>query len=305
MKTYCVIDASNIMYRSFYAHPKEDDDTVAGIAAHTTLLTLSKYYNQFKGPKMILAFDRSNWRKVYTKSHKCISGKVYKGNRRQNMTPRQKQRYELFIEHCNEFETMIRDKTGVITLANDGLEADDLIAGFVQTIGVQEPDSQIIIVSTDKDLLQLLKHKNVRLLNPATGKDRDLSEWNNDADLFMFEKCIRGDRGDNVQSALPRCRQTRILKAYNDDYERANLMEETWTDHENKEFKVKDLFNENKKLMDLECQPDDIQLKTIKTIVESLNNPGKFSYFHFMKYLGDRDLKKIASQADNFAKILS
>lgn len=302
---YLCFDMSNILYKTFFVHKNEDDDTIAGIASHSALVTLNKYYKEFKPTHMVFCFDRSNWRKEYTKTDQCLSGKVYKGQRRQNMTQRDKERYAIFMDHMNEFEEMIRKKTAIISLADDGLEADDLLAGVVQTMGVQEPDSEFIIVSSDKDLIQLLGYPNTTLINPADGKPRTLDEWGGDANLFMFEKCIRGDVGDNVQSAYPRLRKTRMMKAWEDEYERANLMMETWTDQNGKEFRVKDLFEENKLLMDLSSQPEEIQIKIVKTVLEGMRDPGKFSYFHFMKYLGKYELKKIAEQVDQFVPMLS
>lgn len=302
---YLVLDVTNILYRTFFAHKTEDDITVAGLAAHTALVTINKYYREFKPHKILMCFDRSSWRKEYTKSTECISGKPYKGNRRQKMTPKEKEKYELFLSHIADFEEMIRDHTTIVTLAGDGLEADDLVGGSIQVISVMEPEAEFVIVSGDKDMIQLLKHKNTTLIDPATGKKRTLDDWDGDADLFMFEKCLRGDLGDNVQAALPRVRKTRILKAYQDEYERANLMMERWTAPNGREFLVKDLFNENILLMDLESQPDDIQEKIVNTVIDGLNDPGTFSYFHFMRFLGKYELKKVAEQAEQFVPMFS
>lgn len=301
---YLIFDITNILYRTFFAHKTEDDITVAGLASHTALVTLNKYYRQFSPRKIVMCFDRTSWRKEYTKSDLCLSGKVYKGNRRQKMSPKDKERYELFLQHLNDFEVMLRDHTSIITLAGQGLEADDLIAGVVQTMSVTEENSSFVIVSSDKDMIQVLRYPKVRLINPADGKDRTLDEWDGDADLFMFEKCIRGDAGDNVQSALPRCRKTRIKKAYTDPYEYANLMMEAWSNQDGKEFVVKHLYEENKLLMDLTCQPEEIQQTIVKTILEGFKSPGTFSYFHFMKFLGKYELKKIAEQAETFVPML-
>lgn len=302
---YLVFDITNILYRTFFAHKTEDDITIAGLASHAGLITLNKYYRHYKPHKVVMCFDRSSWRKQYTKSEHCISGKLYKGNRRQKMTPKEKERYNLFLTHLADFEQLIKENTSIITLAGDGLEADDLVAGVIQTVGVQEDDAEFVVVSSDKDLIQLLGYPNVSLINPADGKERTLEEWDGDAELFMFEKCIRGDIGDNVQSALPRCRSKRIRKAYTDTYERANLMMETWKDPSGKEYVVKQLFEENKLLMDLREQPEDIQKQIIKTVLEGFEDPGTFSYFHFMKFCGKYDLKKVAEQAEQFIPMMS
>ena len=306
---YLLFDAGNILYRTFYAHKTEDDITVAGLAANTALLTINKYFKMHKPCKVVMAFDRSSWRKKYTASDECISGKPYKGNRRQNMTAKEQERYELFLQHVEDFESMIREHTSIMAMADDGLEADDIIAGMCQTISIKEPNSEVIIISADKDLMQLLRHSNVRLLDPGSGDYRTLDDWDNDADLFMFEKCIRGDSGDNVQSAFPRVRRTRIVKAYTDQYEKTNLMEHEWTlptsDGEGKKFKVKDLYKENILLMDLEAQPKAIKLKMIQAVLAGLNEPGRFDYFNFLRFLGRYELKRISENLDNFVPLLS
>ncbi len=301
---YLLFDMSNLLYRTFFAHTQEDDTTIAGLASHSALVTLNKYFREYKPHKVVAAFDRPSWRKDYTASEECVSKKPYKGNRRQTMTPSEKLKYEQFCAHLNDFETLITDYTTIISLAAAKLEADDLMAGFVQ-VQTLDPTNEIIIISQDKDMIQLLRFPNVRVVDPATGKDRTLAEWDNDADYFMFLKCIRGDPGDNVQSALPKIRETRIKKAYTDTFERANLMNETWKGPNDNEFMVKKLYKENQLLMDLQMQPDDIQRLIVQTVVKAVKNPGKFSYFQFLQFLGKYELKKVAEQADSFVPLLS
>ena len=306
---YLLFDAGNILYRTFYAHKGEDDITVAGLAANTALLTLNKYFKLYKPNKVVMAFDRHSWRKDYMAEDGRVSVKPYKGNRRQNMTKKEEEKYQLFLQHVEDFEEMIRDHTAIASLACDGLEADDVIAGMVQTLEVTEPDSEVILVSQDKDMIQLLRHPNLRIIDPATGDDRTLDDWDGDADLFMFEKCIRGDGGDHVQSAYPRVRSTRIRKAYEDDYEKANMMEHEWelpiNEDETKTVKVKDLFKENIILMDLTAQPDDIQKSMVKTVLIGLRNPGKFDFFSFLRFLGKYEMQRVADNVDSFIPMLS
>lgn len=311
MRKILVFDISNMLYRTFFVNKmKHSVEESAGLAHHAALITLNKYFRNFKPHKVVMAFDRTSWRKAYTADEElCISGKPYKGNRRQNMTPAEKEMFAKFIRHINDFEDMITKQTSVICLAGDGLEADDLIAGVTEAL----PDDEVIIVSADKDLIQLLRGPNVKLIDPATGKDRRTllnEEYNGDVDYFMFEKCIRGDTGDNVQSAFPGVRKTRIKKAYTDAFERVNLMNETWSigakgTDEFKEFIVKDLVEENKLLMDLTAQPDIIKEMVKKVIDEAFENPGQYSHFHFLKFLGKYELKKISEQVDNFVKMFS
>lgn len=300
---FMVLDISNLLYRTYYANKSEDELTIAGLAQHQALITLNKYYKLYSPDKIVMAFDRKNWRVGYTLSDQCISGKKYKGNRRKDMTESERAKYEAFLEHLHQFEDLMKMHTSIICLAADGLEADDLVAGFVQKFSGQE--NEIIAISTDKDYIQILGHENVKLINPVDDTERTLEEWDGSAELFMFEKCIRGDSGDNVQSAYPRVRKTRIMKAWNDPLERVNMMEETWTNHEGKTMLVKEVFKENELLMDLAKQPQEWRDLMETTINENMENPGKFSLFPFMQYLGKFEMKKVAHNITTYAEMLS
>ena len=252
----------------------------------------------------MMCFDRPSWRKKYTQSGECISGKLYKGNRRKKMSPAEKEKYEKFQDHIQEFEEIMKIHTSAVVLAGDGLEADDLIGGVADILSLDD-DNEIYIITADKDMIQCLKNPQVTLINPADGKARTLDDWDGDADLFMFEKCIRGDTGDNVGSAFPRVRKTRIMKAYTDPLEHTNLMHETWTDPTGKEFVVKELFKENELLMDLSKQPEIIRKQIIQTILREMENPGSYSHFHFLKFLGKYEMKRVAAQLETFVPMLS
>lgn len=303
-KHYLVFDASNILYKTFYANKQHDVDMASGLAHHTALTTLNKYFKKFKPHKVIMAFDKPNWRKEYTKSDQCVSGKLYKGNRRQKMTPSEKEKFERFIAHVQEFEQLLREHTSVVCLSADGCEADDLIAIFTQ---IYEND-RTTVVSADKDLLQLLRNPNVTLHDPGSGKSRSLDEWGNDADYFLFEKCFRGDASDNIEKAYPGIRKTRIQQAYQDDYLKNNIMKherKIVIDGVEKEVKVEDLFKENMMLMNLTKQPEYIQKTAIKEIMHEMDNPGKYSYFHFLQFCGKYGLKNISKNAEVFGDMLS
>lgn len=300
---YLLVDSSNLLYRSFYANREEDNMTIAGLAHLGAFLTINKHFKIHKPDKVVLLFDRPNWRKPYTKSDLCLSKRIYKANRRKDQTQADKDKFEAFVEHINEFETLVNEHTSVICMSAEKLEADDLAGGFVEEYS--SDDNKITVISADKDYIQLLKYPNVRLIDPATGKDRTLDEWDGDADLFMLEKCIRGDSGDNVMSSYPRCRKTRIVKAHSDPLEYTNLMHEQWTHPDGRTITVKDAFAENKTLMDLTCQPDDIKTLIQHTILTAMKHPGSYSYFHFLQFCGKFEMKKLALQADQFTKLLS
>jgi 5'-3' exonuclease len=282
---------------------QESEDTIAGLAMHSALNTMNKYFKMFNPDKLVMVFDRNSWRKDYTASEKCLSKRAYKGNRRQNMTPAQQAKFERFKYHLGEFEELITNCTTVVTLAQVHLEADDLIAGFAKMYGGN--NNQITIISADSDLLQLTRYEGVTVISPITDKPQSLADYDGDPLYYLFQKCVRGDSTDNVQSAFPRVRSTRIKAAYDDPYEMVKLMKETWINEREVEFVVEALFKENQLLIDLEMQPENIRMLIDETIEEEMEKKKKFSMFFIMKFIGKFQLKKIQGSIDQYVNMLS
>jgi 5'-3' exonuclease len=255
--------------------------------------------------KVVMCFDRSSWRKEYTADKPFL--KPYKGNRRQDMTPAQKAKYERFCNHLKEFESLIINHTTIATLYGERLEADDLIAGFVQ----RECDNNIVIITADSDMAQLLKYDNVDVISPITDKRQaSLDKFDGDPLYYLFHKCIRGDASDNVAAAYPRVRSTKIKEVYDDamtgdGYKYINFMNQTWTDQNKQEFTVAEMFKHNQILIDLEYQPADIKSAIESVITAEHHRERQFSYFHILKFIGKYKLKKLADNIDNFIPMLS
>lgn len=301
-----LIDASALLHRSFYANKSLEEEYISGMVNFQFLNIVNKYFNKTKATKVILTFDRSNWRKEFTLSGKAVSKKVYKGHRRKDFTLKQNQLYKKFLEAMNDFEELMKNHTNVIVLAQELLEADDLIAGVCHKYG--NTNNEITIITTDRDMLQLLKYPNVKIMDPKDGKLLTLGEWNNDVDWFLFMKAFRGDTSDNIEKALPGVRKTRLLKAYNDEFERAQIMEEEWNTLDSEgngiTYKVKDLFKENMTLMDLSMQPTEVKQLMDFTIKEGMQRKKRFCMFKFAKYCHKRDLSKITDNISKYTSLL-
>lgn len=305
-----VVDTNNILFRVAAAQTKYQFQATAeenaGLALHMALMSIRSRFKALKPEQVALSFEGSqNWRKTYTKSADCISQRVYKANRTKD--PSQIG----FFELIRAFEQLVREHSSIICLSHPLLEGDDVIAGYAQRFS-QEGD-HVSILSGDKDFLQLLTHPNISLINPEDGKDRrDHKKFPVDFDphYFMFEKCFRGDSGDNVLPAYPRVRSTRLKKAWTDAYERSNLLNETWDfvhpeTGAMRELKVGDLYEENRLLMDLTAQPDHVRQAIDETITAAQTSHGKFSYFHFQKFCGKYGLKQVAEKGHDFAELFS
>lgn len=304
-----VLDTSHLLFAVASAHARhseQDPKDLAGLAVHSAINVLNKYYKKFKPGEIALIFEgRKNWRKAYTRSEACISKRLYKGNREKGGDS-----MEIFFELINAFQDLIRSHTSLLCLQHDELEGDDSFAAYVQHYADIEGE-EIIGVSGDRDFVSLLKYKNFTLINPDTGKPRLVADvcGVDDAEYFMFEKAIRGDKGDNVFPAYPRVRVTRIKKAYENDLERLNLFNETWSelqdDGSERIMKVGDLFEENMLLMALDKQPENIRQIMSTLVPTARENAGKFSIFHFSRFCGKYGLAQIGDRVDQYGDLFS
>lgn len=81
-----------------------------------------------------------------------------------------------------------------------GAEADDIVATLVEAGSVEfiNNNNPILIVSGDKDFIQLQRYPNVRQWDPINKRRIE----HNDPDRYLREHIIRGDTGDGVPNVL-------------------------------------------------------------------------------------------------------
>ena len=136
-----LIDGNNIAYRAFYAIP-DNISTSSGIITNAVLgftNMLLKLIEEQHPDTILCAFDS----KIPTFRHKIFDR--YKINRKKMPT-------ELSIQFPLIKEVL--DAFNIIYLEKDGFEADDILAEIVNSI--KDEFNQIIIVTGDKDILQLV-----------------------------------------------------------------------------------------------------------------------------------------------------
>jgi 5'-3' exonuclease len=300
-----VFDISNVLFRvaAMQKHtggPSQYSASVDDLVAmsfYISLQSISKWYRKFKPDFVVFSFEGgTNWRKAYTAEHKMIR-RQYKANR--VIDPEMAHFYKLI----DSFKELITNHTSICCISVPDMEGDDVIAAYCLLNAAE--DKQITIVSGDKDYIQLTKLPNVKLVDPDTGKQRNQpgdKDYQEDIDYWLFLKCIRGDSGDNVPSAYPRVFEKKIKLAYADDYERMNFMNVRWTDENDVEHRVGDLYAHNQVLMDLTAQPDDIKLRLYEA-VDKQSHPDSlatYSHFHFLRFLGKFKLVRVAEEANKF-----
>ena len=156
---------------------------------HAVLNTIRMYHHKFRdeyGQLIVCCDAKDNWRKD--------AFKYYKANRK---TTRDKSDFdwvELYrILHIVREEISENFPYKVVYI--EGAEADDIIATIVMKRNEQKP---VLILSSDKDFVQLQKYKNVNQYSPLTKKFLNTDNPN----TFLREHILRGDTSDGVPNFL-------------------------------------------------------------------------------------------------------
>ena len=322
--TYILVDTANTFFRARHVI-NGDADIKLGMAFHITLNSIKKAWQDFGGSHVVFCLEGRSWRKDHYAP--------YKRNRsdaRAAHTEREAEEEKVFWEAFDTFKEFITDKTNCTVLQNPQLEADDLIAGWIQS----HPNDNHVIISTDTDFVQLIA-PNVKQYNgvqevtithegyfdakgkPVIDKKTQEPKAAPDPQWLLFEKCMRGDTSDNVFSAYPGVREKGtknkigLREAYGDRDSKGfnwnNMMLQRWTDHEGKEHRVKEDYERNRTLIDLSAQPDEIKALIAETIATATSANKNISQvgIRLMKFCNLYDLKKISEQAQAYAEPLN
>jgi hypothetical protein len=314
---YIIVDTANCFFRARHIARGSADEKI-GMSLHVTLASIKKAWQDFNGDHVVFCLEGRSWRKDYYAP--------YKRNRteaRAALTEKEAEEDKLFWETFDKFKEFVTEKTNCTVMQHPRLEADDLIAGWIEN----HPDDQHIIISTDSDFVQLIA-PNVKQYNGVMetttthegifdkkGKrviDNKTKEPKNipDPEWLLFEKCMRGDPTDNVFSAYPKVRKNKLQEVFEDRKSKGfawnNMMLQRWVDHNGEEHRVLDDYERNRQLIDLKHQPDDVKeiiLETIKTnsVPKTVDQVG----MRLLKFCGLFDLVKIGEQAQSYAAPLN
>jgi DNA polymerase-1 len=183
MKTLMIVDAYNFLFRAYFALPQLTHNGIPVGAVYGFINILLKYIGT--NPEyLVIASDtgKSTFReKIYDQ---------YKINRPpvpSDLTPQ----FFLLRELVSAFNFNF--------IEQDGYEADDIIATLVKRF--KSKDLKIIIVSSDKDLMQLVSD-NVLILDPIKNIFFDSNEVKKKFDVFPHQivdyLSLVGDASDNI-----------------------------------------------------------------------------------------------------------
>ena len=323
-KTYILVDTANTFFRARHVIRGDLNDKI-GMSIHTVLGSVRKAWRDFKGNHVVFCLEGRSWRKDFYAPYKR-----QRAEGRAAMSPSEQEEERVFWETFDNFKDFIINKTNTTVLQHPQLEADDLIAGFIQA----HPDDHHVIISTDGDFAQLIAPnvkqyngvmeittthegyfdaKGKRVVDKKTKQDKPAP----DPSWLLFEKCMRGDTSDNVFSAYPGVRtkgtknKVGLQEAYADRNTRGfnwnNMMLQRWVDHNGEEHRVLDDYNRNVTLCDLTAQPENIKVLIKETITTATTADKDIPQVgvRLLKFCAEYDMQKISEQIQSYAEPLN
>lgn len=235
---------------------------------HIVLNTLRSHIKKFKSEygDVVLCLDsRHYWRKqIYP---------YYKAHRKES---REKSSldWNLIFKVLNELKEDLKNHFPYRVIEVDSTEADDIIGTLTPRIS---PHEKVLIISSDKDFVQLQKYSNVKQYNPMMGVF--VTSKNPVKDLK--EKIIRGDAGDGIPNFLSED-EVFVLKNRQKPISSKKLND--WLEQDPKDFCNEEMlrnYKRNQMLIDFDYIPEDIRQQIISEFdrIKPATKQNLYKYF--------------------------
>ena len=234
--------------------------TEENMIRHTILNSLRMYNKRHreKYGQMVICVDSSSWRKQYFS--------YYKAKRKTNRDQSSMDWDAIFVI-LNQLVEDLKNNFPYKVIKVDGAEADDIIGTLVMNTQEFGQHEEVMIISSDKDFIQLQKYDNVKQWSPIQKK----AVVDKNPRKYIFEHIIKGDKGDGIPNILSpdnaivdEIRQSPITQKKLDAWlENIDNLESFMTQDEYRNY------IRNKNLIDLSLIPEDLQTKIINSFTEA------------------------------------
>ena len=182
-----LLDFSQTVIGSYMGVAHGASEVDEDLLRHLVLSTIKTFRTKFHGEygEMVICTDSSrNWRREIFPQYKANR----KAKRKDDHT-----NWQHLFDCLNTIRDEIRDNFPYKVLHIDTAEADDIIGVLVKKY-TEEPT---LILSSDKDFIQLQKYAHVTQYSPMQKK-----YVKGDPKFSLYEKIIKGDSGDGVPNIL-------------------------------------------------------------------------------------------------------
>lgn len=261
---------SNLMMQmGSHTNMKIEPDLVRHMVLNSIRMYLNKFKDEF-GELVIACDNRRYWRRdVFP---------YYKANRKKD-----RDKSDLDWQGIFDCMKMIREELAEYfpyrVIDVDGAEADDVIGSLAMHFG-DDMMNPILILSADKDFIQLQKFMNVRQYDPIRKKFVS----HNNPTMYTKEHIMRGDAGDGVPNFLSpdNClvvgtRQKPITTKKLEQW--LMMSPETFDNNE----MIRN-YKRNQQLIDLSFIPEDLKTKIINEYEAQKNKTRSKLFNYFVQF---------------------
>ena len=254
-----------------------EEDMLRHMILNSLRFNRNKFTEEF-GELIICCDGRNTWRRdVFP---------YYKRNRKESRAASGYDWNHIF-ETLNKIKSEIDEHFPYKVVHLDRAEADDVIAVLAKQ---WTRDDKVLILSGDKDFMQLQKYDNVKQYSPVQKKYLRVDNPKE----FLFEHIVRGDTGDGIPNCLSKDstfvsgdRQTPITKK--------RLTE--WMQKGKVDYKNGDVgFDRNQRLIDFDYIPEDLA----KDIVRVFEDAPASDRRNLFPYFVDKRLSKLMEHITEF-----
>ena len=261
-------------------HMNKSDELEEDMVRHMILNSIRMYRTMFKDDygEIVLAYDsRHYWRRDIFPQ--------YKQNRKKG---REKDNFDWnsIFQLLNSMKSEFKEILPYKFLEVYGAEADDIIGTLCKEYQAQKT----MIVSGDKDFIQLQKYKNVKQYSPILKKYVN----GHNPDTYIKEHILKGDSSDGVPNVLSPdhtfvegLRQRPLSKKKIEAW----IKSETGMSEE-----VKRNYQRNHKLINLDNTPEDLQ----KSILDTFNEAPYGDRSKILTYFIENKLKELTDSIGDF-----
>ncbi len=253
-----LVDMSQISLASMMMHLNMNKSTKPdeGMVRHMILNSLRMYRSKFKEEydELVLCFDsRHYWRRDYFEYYKAGRKKTREDS---NLD------WDSIFSCLNEIKKELKEHFPYKHLEVYGAEADDIIAALC--LELEFDNGKTLILSGDKDFIQLHRFKNVTQYSPITKKYIN----GEDPYEYLSKHILKGDTSDGIPNVLSPdhtfvegLRQKPLGKKKIEQWT-GDILVPVEMALPNEETKRN--FQRNQQLIDLSKSPEDIYISCLK-----------------------------------------
>ena len=237
--------ASVMMHLNMNKTTKPDENMVR----HMILNSMRMYRTKFKEEygELVLCYDSKHyWRRDYFPQYKAGRRKTRKDSNLE---------WDSIFECLNSIKQELKDYFPYKHLEVYGAEADDIIAALC--LELEFDNGKTLILSGDKDFIQLQKYKNVSQFSPITKKFVN----GVDPELYLKEHILKGDTSDGIPNVLS------PDHTFTEGLRQRPLGKKKMTVFMENGFPTTEIernFERNEKLIDLSKSPKDLYVKCLE-----------------------------------------